>query len=228
MRPPVHVVASYAWQAWVYSRGGSEIPFARFETYTIWEVESGRPAAARQTLAGCSACRRDRNWIRHRPPDLDWWQDDLAELSHLLRTRIIPVIANIPKPVNDRYRQFHCGFDIRCGTVRGYNHGGRCKWCRKIRQHSRAAQKVMICGTDPRCGTNAGRMSGGTCRKCKDAANAYQRWRWANGKLTFECGTDPRCGTVNGYRAGGRCEKCTWSTRILQREKRRKKRAAAG
>ena len=189
----------------------------RFESSSIWLVESRSLAPMKQTLQGCQAIRRGSFNPKYEPKDLDHWARDIAELELILKRRVLPKLK--PKH-NQEEGAFPCGISINCGTLRGYNLGGRCSWCRKARSLGRKPTK-LVCGEDPRCGSRAGYQSGGRCDKCREARNAYSRvWRKAYVKK-FRCKQDGRCGTNSGYQAGGRCPKCrqAHSTHMKDRRK---------
>ena len=188
------------------SRRGSPLP-PRFESLAVWEVEAWKLAPMSQTLHGCVAVRR-RSWQRGGPPDLDWWRPDVAELQRILITKILPA-ASRASPALDANAGFQCGVDLRCGTHRGYNEGGRCRWCRRARRFwADNRGQVFECGTDPRCGTGTGHAAGGRCDQCREARRLYQNLTRARSRASFDCSTDPRCGSKAGYKAGGRCDQC--------------------
>lgn len=226
MRAPAHIVASYAWQAWYYSRRGSQQP-ARFDTALIWETESRKFAPVRQVHQGCIAVRKGRFRDGYTPVDLGWWRADTDELASLIVRRIMPQVTNKPK---ETPAVFTCGVSINCGTVRGYNVGGRCEWCKRAKHANRWTCRNMVCGEDPRCGTRAGYQAGGRCPDCRAEQAAYSRDRYSV-REPFRCAIpglkgytpDIRCGTSQGYASGGRCDDCREAHRIQNRKYRKKR-----
>lgn len=172
----------------------------------MWQSESYHLAPVTQTLHGCRAALR-REWWPNRPtpPELEWWQPDLAELKALLVSHIVPRAVSQPTPKGSG---FTCGVDLRCGTQGGYNRGGRCHWCTRARRYWLANRPAFHCDTDPRCGIYAGYVAGGRCHRCLAAHRAYRKEWCARVHAKFQCDVDPRCGTLAGYSAGGKCDQC--------------------